>query len=219
VFTPLAFARRESWWPYVALVASMTLFGVWHGAKWTFIAFGVYHGLVLVGHRVGQAVTPRAFLNVPSPVRSVLSWAATFVLLSIGFVLFRAETLQQSVSMIRTAFSPAAYGHTVLPTSFFLLTTAIVGGYFLFVGIDLVLQTWRAQYIEARSEEAVPAAAVEAARNLDVRVAVGGVTEFAAARLWWWLAPAVVTLAFVMSWVMYEQQATIAVTPFIYTLF
>src|SRR5215813_2039037 len=52
VFSPLAVAgRRYRWWPHVVLVISMTLFGLWHGAKLTFIVFGIYHGLILVLHR------------------------------------------------------------------------------------------------------------------------------------------------------------------------
>jgi len=48
VFLPLAAMRREVWWPYVVFVLSMTLFGLWHAAKLTFILWGVYHGLLLV---------------------------------------------------------------------------------------------------------------------------------------------------------------------------
>src|SRR5437867_3629162 len=40
VFKPLAATRRDQWWPYVAIVVSMILFGLWHGANWTFIVFG-----------------------------------------------------------------------------------------------------------------------------------------------------------------------------------
>ena len=48
VFLPLATMRRDRWWLYIALVLSMTLFGLWHGATATFIVWGLYHGLLLV---------------------------------------------------------------------------------------------------------------------------------------------------------------------------
>jgi alginate O-acetyltransferase complex protein AlgI len=107
VFTPLSFARRDRWWPYVALMVSMTLFGLWHAAKWTFIVFGVYHGTLLVLHRLGQRATSRRNLRLPSPIGSVLSWSATFLLVGLGYVLFRANHHHQEIPMFEKLLSPS----------------------------------------------------------------------------------------------------------------
>ena len=54
VFVPVASARREVAWRYCALAFSMTLFGLWHGAKAVFLLWGLYHGVLLIAHRVIQ---------------------------------------------------------------------------------------------------------------------------------------------------------------------
>jgi alginate O-acetyltransferase complex protein AlgI len=89
VFNPLAAAgRRYSWWPYVGLIISMILFGLWHGAKWTFIVYGVYHGLVLVMHRLGQRMKRQFSVRLPRYVGAFLSWGTTFALIAVGFIFF-----------------------------------------------------------------------------------------------------------------------------------
>jgi alginate O-acetyltransferase complex protein AlgI len=66
------------------LMATMVLGGLWHGASWTFAAWGTWHGLLLVGHQACPAWDRRL-----SPV-----WQRnlTFLLVTLGWVFFRAET-------------------------------------------------------------------------------------------------------------------------------
>ena len=79
VFLPLAAARRNQWWPYVALASSMVLFGLWHAAKWTFVCWGLYHGLVLVIHRVWQQLKRRSSIETPDATVGVfVAWSTTF---------------------------------------------------------------------------------------------------------------------------------------------
>jgi alginate O-acetyltransferase complex protein AlgI len=65
------------------LMATMVLGGLWHGANWTFAAWGTWHGLLLVGHHA-----------VPAWDRLALFWQRnlTFLLVTLGWVFFRAET-------------------------------------------------------------------------------------------------------------------------------
>src|SRR5437867_5996768 len=128
VFTPLATAgRRYGWWPHVALVISMTLFGLWHGARLTFIIYGVYHGVLLVMHRLAQRMTRRlSILRPPRFLARFLSWGATFLLVSLGFVWFRANSVSEGVSMFTSVFSPRAYGQFAMPHDFYILTPLII---------------------------------------------------------------------------------------------
>ena len=68
---------------------TMLLGGLWHGANWKFMVWGGYHGALLAAERaVGRAI-PRI---------------ATFVLVSIGWVFFRAATLHESLMVIASMF-------------------------------------------------------------------------------------------------------------------
>src|SRR5205823_2033938 len=94
VFFPLAVMGRGSpRWPYVAIVISMVVFGFWHGATLTFVMWGLYNGLLLVGHRIGQRLNSRLPFKLPRPMGALLSWASTFLLISLGYIFFRANDL------------------------------------------------------------------------------------------------------------------------------
>ena len=70
------------------LMATMVLGGLWHGANWTFAAWGCWHGLLLVGHHAVPAWDQRVSLFWRRNV--------TFVLVTLGWVFFRAETFRDA---------------------------------------------------------------------------------------------------------------------------
>jgi alginate O-acetyltransferase complex protein AlgI len=86
---------------YVNLLVTMLLGGLWHGAAWTFVAWGAYHGGWLAAHRAiveRQAGPPRT----PRWLRRVL----TFHLVALGWVLFRAGTFANVAAMLRSLVVP-----------------------------------------------------------------------------------------------------------------
>jgi alginate O-acetyltransferase complex protein AlgI len=220
VFNPLAAAgRRYSWWPHVALVISMTLFGLWHGARFTFIVYGIYHGLLLVMHRLGQRMTRRVSMpRLPRSLTRFLSWAITFLLISLSFICFRANSLGEAVSMGRSALSPNAYRYFVMPREFYILTSAIIIGYFVSEAARALFLSWRLRYRQALSI-GFPAAGVSPLRLGSVSLMMGALLDFLGSRLWWWLAPAVSILTLFAGLAISKQGAVISVSPFIYTLF
>ena len=220
VFNPLAAAgRRYSWWPYVVFIIAMTLFGLWHGAKWTFIVYGVYHGLVLVMHRLGQQMKRQFSVRLPRYLGAVLSWGTTFVLVSVGFIFFRANDLTQAWTMLRAVFTPAAYGRFAMPRHFYILTSTIAVGYFVVIAGHALLLSWRARYSEVMGERREPAEGKWPVTTANFPLIVGTLFDFFTERLWWWLAPALSILAFLVGLVIHSRRAVIAVTPSMYALF
>ncbi|MBI3288104.1 MAG: MBOAT family protein [Elusimicrobia bacterium] len=87
---------------YTALFATMFLGGLWHGANWTFVAWGAYHGLLLMAHRLvnrWRFWKPAAEL-APSVAREIVSRAFVFLLVCVGWTLFRAPTIATAASML-----------------------------------------------------------------------------------------------------------------------
>jgi alginate O-acetyltransferase complex protein AlgI len=78
------------------LLTVMLLGGLWHGASWNFVFWGLYHGALLsMERRLGL----RGFFDLsPRPIRV----AGTFLLICVGWVFFRAETLPQAVQILRS---------------------------------------------------------------------------------------------------------------------
>jgi alginate O-acetyltransferase complex protein AlgI len=204
VFLPLAAQRREQWWPYATFLVSMTLFGIWHGSKWTFVVWGVYHGVLLVLHRLGQQLKRRW---IPSPAGNRPQWPAwllTFCSISLGWIFFRANDFGQALTMLSTVFSYEAYGRLSLPASFYIVTPAVIAGYFAYHGLELLLAEWRSSYQQRPGLAGYRALAVEVAELLPQRTA-------------WWLTPLTAMLLVLI--VIVATESASRVTSFIYTTF
>lgn len=108
VYTPLSFAtRRRPRLAVVWLLLAMALCGLWHGARWTFVAWGVWHGVLLVlNHTLLRPVfVERRSAGLGSLVARALSSALTLWAVMLGWVFFRAETMTQAADLFRALFS------------------------------------------------------------------------------------------------------------------
>ena len=94
LYIPLGGSRGPGWKTYRNLMITMLLGGLWHGANWTFVLWGGYHGLLLCAHRVWS----RAWARLPGVVQR----AVTFLLIAFGWVFFRAPTVETAAHLLRT---------------------------------------------------------------------------------------------------------------------
>ncbi|MBW3623462.1 MAG: MBOAT family protein, partial [Armatimonadetes bacterium] len=88
VFIPLGGSRRGLVLTCVNTVLALLVSGLWHGAAWHFVAWGLYHGLLLVGYRLFRMAFPEGFAFLPAPVLRATSWGLTFGAVTVGWVLF-----------------------------------------------------------------------------------------------------------------------------------
>ncbi|MCH7555173.1 MAG: MBOAT family protein [Proteobacteria bacterium] len=92
LYIPLGGNRRGAARLIVALVVTMLLGGLWHGAAWTFVVWGGLHGLALsleyLWRRTGLALPAAA------------GWAATMLFVFVTWVLFRAETFGAAIHIL-----------------------------------------------------------------------------------------------------------------------
>jgi alginate O-acetyltransferase complex protein AlgI len=95
LFIPLGGSKHGTLRTYANLMLVMLLGGLWHGANWTFVVWGLYHGLLLAGHRAmpWPRWLGRAALRP-------LCVVATFIAVCVGWVFFRAATLEQAGLMV-----------------------------------------------------------------------------------------------------------------------
>jgi D-alanyl-lipoteichoic acid acyltransferase DltB (MBOAT superfamily) len=108
LYFPLGANRRSELQGYRNLMITMLLGGLWHGASWNFVIWGGYHGALLCVERAtGLARWKSAALYPPRAV-------VTFGLVLIGWVFFRAATLDESVQVLGQMFSGAG-GSWLIP--------------------------------------------------------------------------------------------------------
>jgi len=82
---------------YSALVIVMLLSGLWHGAAWTFVLWGAYHGMLLVGYRLvskKKSGPAKEKASLPLPVY-LIRIVIMFQLVCFGWLLFRADSIGQ----------------------------------------------------------------------------------------------------------------------------
>ena len=104
VYFPLGGNRHGTVRTYINLFLTMFVSGVWHGAAWTFVIWGMYHGACLAVHRVWS----RAGYKLPF----VAGLFGQILFTSVGYFMFRAESWQNMVDMLR-----AACGGPIVPLS------------------------------------------------------------------------------------------------------
>jgi D-alanyl-lipoteichoic acid acyltransferase DltB (MBOAT superfamily) len=102
LYVPLGGNRGGRLATYRNLLLTMVLGGLWHGAAWTFVLWGLYHGLLLVGHRLLEPWLDRVRPEEPAhrACWKALRIVVTFHLVCLGWLLFRATSVEQVGGML-----------------------------------------------------------------------------------------------------------------------
>lgn len=119
---------------YLNLLLTMLLGGLWHGAALRFVVWGALHGAALALHKMWLAVVPGAkiFGKDMNPVMRLLGIVFTFHLVCLGWLVFRADSMQSAGLMLHQIFS--AFNSELIPQ--------VVAGYsgaFLLIAIGYLL--------------------------------------------------------------------------------
>jgi alginate O-acetyltransferase complex protein AlgI len=97
--------RRGSWITYRNLMLTMILGGIWHGANWTFVAWGVFHGALLCAYRLVFGNQKRDTLADYGWIAGGLRVLVMFHFVCFSWLLFRAQSIGQAASMFLTIFT------------------------------------------------------------------------------------------------------------------
>jgi alginate O-acetyltransferase complex protein AlgI len=103
IFIPLGGSRGGRWLTARNLLLTMALGGLWHGASWAYVVWGVLHGLMLIGHRVFVSLCEgrRGVTQVlQSRLGTVGRVGFTFLCFCLTLVVFRCSTLATGATML-----------------------------------------------------------------------------------------------------------------------
>ncbi|MEO5861666.1 MAG: MBOAT family O-acyltransferase [Burkholderiales bacterium] len=120
LYVGLGGSRTDKAWKVQRnLALTMFLGGLWHGASWTFIVWGIIHGGALVANRWFEMA------NVPRLVAAVLrwpplAWLLTMATVFVAWIFFRASHFEGAIMMLRRIVMPASsWSKTALAPAFF----------------------------------------------------------------------------------------------------
>jgi D-alanyl-lipoteichoic acid acyltransferase DltB (MBOAT superfamily) len=105
---------RSQVWPYINLVITMTLGGLWHGFTWGFVTWGVLHGAALSATRGWQSWRGRRKQQPPWHTR-LFARLATFHFVCVTWIFFRAESLESARGVVEAIASRTAGLANVTP--------------------------------------------------------------------------------------------------------
>ena len=139
VYTPLSFLTRK--YKKYGLVISITLtfllVGLWHGANWTYLAFGLYHGflfipLVINGSNLKNKELTINKFGLPS-LFDFLKIIKTFLLIALGMIIFRAESVGKAFSYLTEVFSLSLFSTPQFESENFITPIIILLLLFMFL--------------------------------------------------------------------------------------
>jgi alginate O-acetyltransferase complex protein AlgI len=100
LYIPMGGNRKGTSRTYVNLMVTMLLGGLWHGANWTFVAWGAYHGLLLCFYK--------AFSSQWNSLPKILQRSLTFLLVTLGWCVFRASDWTNARLLLNRLLIPHA---------------------------------------------------------------------------------------------------------------
>lgn len=110
----------------VALFATWIIMGLWHGANWTFVIWGLYHSAVIFISR--KISVPFGMLR-ESASRRFLGCVVTIPVMMLGWIPFRAESVDQAFDMLYTVFDISLYGSLGMRENVYLITALLMFGF------------------------------------------------------------------------------------------
>src|SRR4051794_2007509 len=127
LYIPLGGNRRGRMLRYVNLMITMLLGGLWHGAAWTFVAWGALHGAYLcINHawsNFGPAVGPRF-----ARAANLAGFMLTFLAVVVGWVFFRADSISSALFVLSRMADPTniVFGRGEMANAIFIAVYAAI---------------------------------------------------------------------------------------------
>lgn len=122
LYIPLGGGKKGRIRKHANLLATMLICGFWHGANWQFVLWGAYHGILLfLTHLYKEA---KLNLSVPK----FITMSCTFVLVLVGWVIFRAHGIDNALAMYGQMFS---FKIGSSPAPYLMFTSLVSLGFFV----------------------------------------------------------------------------------------
>jgi alginate O-acetyltransferase complex protein AlgI len=139
LYIPLGGSRLGEPRRYANLLVTMVLGGLWHGAGWTFLAWGAYHGALLaLNHLWVRARTP-----LPPSIARIM----TFIAVMVGWCFFRAPNMASAQGLLKAMVDPSSLQLEALPTFPGLAVVGVLLALLAFVNAAPTTKDW----IESRT--------------------------------------------------------------------
>lgn len=107
LYTPIQFSKKKwkRWATVYAISLTFLICGLWHGAKFTFVMFGVFQASALTYEMITREQRARWREKISPYLYNPLSWLLTFTFTLVSFVFFRADTTADAFYVLKQQFT------------------------------------------------------------------------------------------------------------------
>jgi len=119
-----------------SLFFTMIIMGLWHGANWTFLLWGIYHAVVISFYRLVKPLS----VNLSKKVRSLIGVLITLPIMMLSWIPFRANSINDTIIMWSKIFNPFAYTWLGMRENVYLITFLVLIGFYLVYLIKIKLK-------------------------------------------------------------------------------
>jgi len=120
-------ARASEGRRMAALFATWFIMGLWHGANWTFVVWGLWHAVLIAIYRI----TGRMFGSLPTWLRVAAGWLWTTALVMLGWAFFRAQSVADGLTLVMNSFNLTRLGHMSFRENDYLISFIFFSGLLL----------------------------------------------------------------------------------------
>lgn len=123
-----------------ALFLTWSIMGLWHGANWTFLLWGIYHAILIYIHRKVSPLTSR----LPNLVTTIGGWSITVSAVMLSWIAFRAPSVTDAIALYSKVLQPQQYLWLGLRENSYIVA------FFLLIGVvsTYFISTYIAPYLE-----------------------------------------------------------------------
>jgi alginate O-acetyltransferase complex protein AlgI len=149
LYIPLGGNRTGRFNEFRNLVITMFLGGLWHGANWVFVLWGLLHGFYLILERLVTPLYQRAgnLLRLPQWLRAAMAMLSVFMLTCFAWVFFRAQDFETAAAITSKLFDVSGYHLTSDLFSPQLVLTIVMVALILGVDIASKIEPIKARYL------------------------------------------------------------------------
>jgi alginate O-acetyltransferase complex protein AlgI len=130
LYIPLGGNRRGRARMHVNLLITMLLGGLWHGASWTFVAWGLLHGLGLAAHKLWtEHRTRRGQVSRSTFASRAIAWLVTYAFVCLCWIFFRSPNFATAIIILRKLVGLAPGGIVWMYLPIYLLVPVLIAGH------------------------------------------------------------------------------------------
>lgn len=131
IFNPILLSKRK--WKnrgvFFALLISFLIIGIWHGASWNYVLFGLIQAIILFAELLTKRLRVKIAAKVNTGIYNFISILSTFLLVSFCLIIFRSPTLIKSNQIIYSIYANTGDLYIDRPSTFI----------FIFIGVILMM--------------------------------------------------------------------------------